>query len=77
MCVWFVCFRSAVFLTFGHSEQTASTYAEAFNALLAQYEQVFKDKTPLQQVLSLIYTDIMEFHRSAMKYFRGPGEQIP
>jgi len=67
--------------------QIASTYAEAFNSLLdayqdigenipllLQYEQTFRDKPALQPVLGLIYTDIMEFHRSAMKYFRGSGE---
>ncbi|KKY27176.1 putative c2h2 domain containing protein [Diplodia seriata] len=64
------------------------TYHDAFNALLdayvdigesipllAQYEQVFQDKSQMHVVLEFVYTDVLEFHSSAIKYFKSPGER--
>ncbi|OMP84370.1 Vegetative incompatibility protein HET-E-1 [Diplodia seriata] len=61
------------------------TYHDAFNALLdayvdigesipllAQYEQVFQDKAQMHVVLELVYTDVLDFHASAIKYFKSP-----
>jgi len=65
------------------SLQVASTFADAFDALLdayqdigenipllAQYESLFKDNPHMYTVLELIYTDILEFHRKALSYFK-------
>ncbi|KAL0253341.1 hypothetical protein SLS55_010317 [Diplodia seriata] len=61
------------------------TYHDAFNALLdayvdigesipllAQYEQVFQDKAQMHVVLEFIYTDVLDFHASAIRYFKSP-----
>ncbi|KAL1615491.1 hypothetical protein SLS54_009023 [Diplodia seriata] len=61
------------------------TYHDAFNAvldayvdigesipLLAQYEQVFQDKAQMHVVLEFVYTDVLDFHSSAIKYFKSP-----
>ncbi|KAH0562509.1 hypothetical protein GP486_002801 [Trichoglossum hirsutum] len=61
----------------------ASTFADAFDALLdayqdigenipllAQYESLFKDNPHMYTVLELIYADILEFHRKALGYFK-------
>jgi hypothetical protein len=42
--------------------------------LLVQYEEIFKGKPAMRQVLGFIYADILAFHRSAMKHFRGRSE---
>lgn len=61
----------------------ASTWAEAFDILLdaykqigenfpllLQYQNLFKDNQYMQQVLEQIYSDILEFHRRALKFFK-------
>ncbi|KAL1647099.1 hypothetical protein SLS58_002870 [Diplodia intermedia] len=61
------------------------TYHDAFNALLdayvdigesipllAQYEQLFQDKAQMHVVLEFVYTDVLDFHSSAIKYFKSP-----
>lgn len=63
--------------------QVASSYAEAFNELLdvyqtigqdmpllLQYQSVFQDNPHMVRVLTLMYEDILEFHRRALKYFQ-------
>lgn len=63
--------------------QVASSYAEAFNELLdvyqiigqdmpllLQYQSIFQDNPHMVRVLALIYEDILEFHRRALKYFQ-------
>lgn len=65
------------------SSQIASAYTEAFDALLdayqqigeslpllAQYQALFERNPNMQKVLALIYSDILEFHKKALKYFR-------
>lgn len=36
-----------------------------------QYKSVFGEKLDMRRVLALIYTDILEFHKKAVKLFRG------
>ena len=65
----------------------ASTYAEAFDALLdayqqigeslpllSQYQNLFERNPHMRRVLELIYMDILEFHKKALKYFQQRGE---
>lgn len=61
----------------------ASTFHEAFDALLdayqrigehmpllAQYEDYFRNHPHMTRVLQLMYEDILKFHLKAMKYFQ-------
>ncbi|KAF4311887.1 zinc finger protein [Botryosphaeria dothidea] len=61
------------------------TYYDAFNLLLdaymdigesiplfAQYEHVLNDKSQMHVVLEYVYTDVMDFHSSAIRYFKSP-----
>jgi len=63
--------------------QVASTYTEAFDALLDAYEQIGEnipllsqygalfDRNPhMRVVLEMIYVDIFQFHKKALKYFQ-------
>ena len=63
--------------------KTASTWTESFNILLDAYEQIgesipqfeqyralFGRSSDMQKVLGLVYTDILEFHRRALKFFK-------
>ncbi|KAF2807330.1 putative zinc finger protein [Mytilinidion resinicola] len=65
--------------------QVASAYAEAFTELLdtyenigeslpllLQYQDLFHSKPHMVQVLSLMYEDILKFHRIALAYFQQP-----
>jgi hypothetical protein len=65
------------------SSQIASAYTEAFDALLDAYQQIgenlpllsqyqglFQRNLNMRRVLALIYSDILEFHTKALKYFR-------
>ncbi|KAI9662395.1 MAG: hypothetical protein M1821_008562 [Bathelium mastoideum] len=65
--------------------QIASTHSEAFTELLdtyehigeqlpllAQYETIFREKPHMVDVLSLMYKDILKFHRIALSYFQKP-----
>ncbi|KAF9629027.1 hypothetical protein BFW01_g10230 [Lasiodiplodia theobromae] len=66
---------------------SARTYHDAFSALLdayldigeniplfAQFEQIFNDKSQMHVALEYVYIDIMEFHSSAIRYFKSPGK---
>jgi hypothetical protein len=66
--------------------QLASDYVEAFDKLITTYHQIsmflprfdclstaFKENTAFQQILGLVYVDILEFHASAYKFFRTRG----
>lgn len=63
--------------------QVASSYQKAFQELvntyeslgdsiplLLQYQELFRTKPHMTRVLSLMYEDILNFHRLAMKYFQ-------
>ena len=63
--------------------QVASTFAQAFEALLdayqdigecipllAQYESHVRESPHMHSILGLIYSDILEFHQKAMQYFK-------
>ncbi|KAF2997000.1 hypothetical protein E8E14_002795 [Neopestalotiopsis sp. 37M] len=65
--------------------QIAGAYSGAFNDLLDMYqkigdsfhlltqsEQLFPENSQMLRLLILIYKDIFEFHRQALKYFRRP-----
>ena len=39
--------------------------------LLEQYKTLFGTKPHMRRVLAFIYTDIVEFHRRAVRMFRG------
>jgi hypothetical protein len=39
--------------------------------LLEQYKSLFGLKPHMKRVLALIYTDILEFHKRAVRMFRG------
>jgi len=64
-----------------------NTWAEAFEALigayseigehmplLEQYEALFGANPDMGRVLALIYADILEFHKKAMRFFRGKSK---
>ncbi|KAH8687413.1 hypothetical protein BGZ60DRAFT_363661, partial [Tricladium varicosporioides] len=63
--------------------QIASAYTEAFDALLdayqhigeslpllSQYQALLQRNPSMSKVLALIYNDILEFHKKALRYFR-------
>jgi hypothetical protein len=63
--------------------QVASAYAEAFDALLdayqqigeslpllSQYQTLFVRNPHMRKVLGMMYSDILEFHKKALKYFQ-------
>ncbi|RFU25373.1 hypothetical protein B7463_g10968, partial [Scytalidium lignicola] len=67
--------------------QTASTWADSFESileaysqigehmpLLEQYQSLFGTKPHMIRVLALIYTDILKFHKKAVRMFRGKTE---
>ena len=70
--------------------QIASAYAEAFDALLddayqqigeslpllSQYQALFQRNPSMRKVLALIYNDILEFHKKALKDFRQRSKLI-
>jgi hypothetical protein len=66
--------------------QLASDYVDAFDKLIAAYHQIsmflprfdllstaFKDHGAFQQILGLVYVDILDFHACAYKFFRKRG----
>jgi hypothetical protein len=66
--------------------QTASHWAESFDALLNAYEQIGEqipqleqykaifDYSPrMRQVLAFIYEDILDFHKRAIRFFPDRG----
>lgn len=61
----------------------ASAYTDVFETLIIAYQQIgealprfdrlqktFEDNPDFQNVLALVYADILEFHRRAYKFFR-------
>lgn len=67
--------------------QVASTWAESFDTildayqqigeqlpLLQQYQTLFDNNPYMQRLLEMIYADILEFHRRALRVFSGPGK---
>ncbi|KAI1772544.1 hypothetical protein F4818DRAFT_426298 [Hypoxylon cercidicola] len=65
--------------------QIAGTFAEAFHELLdtyeklgesfpllLQYERLFREDANMLRVLTIMYKDILEFHRQALRYFQQP-----
>lgn len=66
--------------------QLASEYSSIFDKLVAAYAQIaealprfdrfeeaFKNNSAFQEVLAVVYADILEFHRRAYKFFRRRG----
>lgn len=69
--------------------QIASTWVESFDELLDAYEEIsenipqlseygelFKRHAHMRKVLELMYGDILEFHRRALKFFNRPSKLI-
>lgn len=67
-------------------QQIASGYAHIFDLIVGAYAQIaealprfdrfqkaFQDNPNFQNVLAMVYTDILEFHRHAYKIFKRPG----
>lgn len=67
----------------------AKNHADAFNALLdayleigenipqfSQYQTLFQSNPHMQVALSCIYEDILEFHKEALRYFRGSSRLV-
>ncbi|KAK8044966.1 hypothetical protein PG993_004990 [Apiospora rasikravindrae] len=65
--------------------QIAGSFAKAFHELLdvyeklgesipmvLQFEQLFREDANMRRVLSIMWKDILEFHRQALKYFQQP-----
>jgi hypothetical protein len=70
--------------------KVASTFTEAFSALLGAYEQIgddmpllvqhrqfFKDHPQMSRMLTLMYEDILEFHRKALRIFKQRSAYLP
>jgi len=66
--------------------QLATDYLGAFEKLIAAYGRIaenlprfdrlsnaYKNNPDFQQVLAVVYSDILEFHRKAYKFFRKNG----
>jgi hypothetical protein len=67
--------------------QTASAWSESLNSvlnayqdigdempLLADYQELFSSNAHMREVLVMIYSDILEFHREAMLHFNKRGK---
>lgn len=67
--------------------QVASTWAESFDTLLDAYEQIgnqipllqqfqtlFESNQYMRRVLEMIYSDILEFHKRAIRFFSNRGK---
>lgn len=68
--------------------QVASNWADSFDILLDAYEQIgeqipllqqlqslFEQSPHMRKVLELIYSDILEFHKRAIRFFSHRGER--
>jgi hypothetical protein len=66
--------------------QLAKDHLSAFEKLIAAYGRIaenlprfdrlsnaYKNNPDFQQVLAVVYSDILEFHRKAYKYFKKNG----
>lgn len=64
----------------------ASTWADSFDILLdayqrlaeniplfGDYQTIFESNTKMQDVLAVVYEDILEFHQTALRFFRRPA----
>ena len=69
--------------------QTASAFADSFEILLdayqhigeclpllSEYESLFRDHPYMLDALVLVYIDILDFHRRAMRFFQGKGKAL-
>jgi hypothetical protein len=69
--------------------QLSADYLGAFEKLIAAYGRIaenlprfdrlsnaFKDSSDFQQVLAVVYSDILDFHRKAYKFFKKNGDPI-
>jgi hypothetical protein len=67
--------------------QVTSNWADSFDTILDAYQQIgeqipllkqyqilFDHSPHMQKVLEMIYLDILEFHRRALRIFSGPGQ---
>jgi hypothetical protein len=45
--------------------------------MLEQYEFLFKESPEMRRVLALIYTDILTFHKKAIRSVTGRGKALP
>ena len=59
-------------------EELLTAYADIGKALprFDRYEKAFRENIEFQNVLSAIYSDILEFHRRAYKFFRRRGRPL-
>jgi hypothetical protein len=70
--------------------QVTSTWADSFDTildaykqigeqipLLQQYQALFDHSPHMQTVLEMIYSDILEFHKRALRTFSGPSQPHP
>ncbi|KAL7267231.1 hypothetical protein RUND412_010191 [Rhizina undulata] len=74
---------SGVIEVFVQAQPVASSYTESFDKLLDafedigqnlprfdQYSKFYNENERIQEVIAMIYVDIMEFHRKALKFFQ-------
>jgi hypothetical protein len=67
--------------------QLATDHISAFEKLISAYAQIaenlprfdrlstaLRDSPDFQQVIAVVYSDILEFHRQAYKFFRRTGK---
>jgi hypothetical protein len=68
------------------ASQVASNWAESFDALLNAYEEIgdqipllkqyralFEHSSHMRKVLEMMYSDILEFHQRAIRFFSDKG----
>ena len=41
--------------------------------MLSEYQEIFKEDASLQEILVKIFSDVLEFHWHAIKFFSGKG----
>jgi hypothetical protein len=60
----------------GAFEKLMKAYSQIAELLprLNQLSDALRDKSDFQQVLAMVYSDILEFHRHAYKFFRRNGQ---
>lgn len=56
-------------------DRLLDAYEELGEALpmLHQYQDLFKSQPELEKVLVMLYRDILDFHRGALRFFTRPG----
>lgn len=57
-------------------EKLVTAYAQIAEALprFDRFEEAFRGNPAFQDVLAVVYADILEFHRRAYKFFRRRGQ---